>query len=53
MLPQIHITTGSLLLLLGAILAARAEDNPHGDIFSNKPVPAVVDFNRDVRPFIS
>lgn len=44
---------GSILLFLSLSLAARAEDNPHGDIFSNKPVPVVVDFNRDVRPIIS
>lgn len=44
---------GLVLTGLSLIVTARAEDNPHGDIFSNKPVPAVVDFNRDVRPIIS
>ncbi|HSJ01730.1 MAG TPA: DUF1549 domain-containing protein, partial [Verrucomicrobium sp.] len=51
----------SLCRLLPAILiggaiggtVALGEDNPHGDVFKNKPVPAVVDFNRDVRPIIS
>jgi hypothetical protein len=32
---------------------SRAEENPHGDVFKNRPVPAVVDFNRDVRPVLS
>ncbi|CAN5900967.1 PSD1 and planctomycete cytochrome C domain-containing protein [soil metagenome] len=41
------------LALAAVFVAVHAEDNPHGDIFSNKPVPAVVDFNRDVRPIIS
>ncbi|QIF05950.1 DUF1553 domain-containing protein [Roseimicrobium sp. ORNL1] len=31
----------------------RAEENPHGDVFKNRPVPAIVDYNRDVRPIIS
>jgi hypothetical protein len=39
------------LLTLG--LFARAEENPHGDVFKNRPVPAIVDFNRDVRPVLS
>lgn len=46
----------SLLPLAGAVLCARAlpaEENPHGDVFKNRPVPAVVDFNRDVKPFYS
>lgn len=39
------------LLMVGGL--ARAEENPHGDVFKNRPVPAVVDFNRDVRPVLS
>lgn len=31
----------------------RAEESPHGDFFKNQPVPSVVDFNRDVKPFLS
>ncbi len=47
-------TAACLSLAMSSFLAsAYGEDNPHGDIFSNKPVPAVVDFNRDVRPIIS
>src|SRR4051794_12338140 len=42
--------TMSLLIVAGV---ARAEENPHGDVFKNRPVPAVVDFNRDVRPVLS
>ncbi|WP_009958419.1 DUF1553 domain-containing protein [Verrucomicrobium spinosum] len=41
------------LALLGAPVLALAEENPHGDVFKNQPVPAVVDFNKDVRPIIS
>src|SRR5258706_55773 len=39
--------------LLTAVGIARAGENPHGDVFKNRPVPAVVDFNRDVRPVLS
>src|SRR6476620_7934577 len=39
------------LLMAGSVV--RAEENPHGDVFKNRPVPAVVDFNRDVRPVLS
>lgn len=37
----------------GAVTCLHAEENPHGDVFRNRPVPAVVDFNRDVRPVLS
>jgi Protein of unknown function (DUF1553)/Protein of unknown function (DUF1549)/Planctomycete cytochrome C len=50
-MPRIVLTSLLLALFLSAPL--RAEENPHGDIFKNRPVPAVVDFNRDVRPVIS
>src|SRR3954463_12300958 len=43
----------TVLLLLTTGGHARSEDNPHGDVFKNRPVPAVVDFNRDVRPVLS
>jgi len=55
MIPLRHRVPG-LLSLAGAILCTgspRAEENPHGDVFKNRPVPAVVDFNRDVKPFFS
>src|SRR6187401_2921446 len=45
-----------LLAFASLVACARmlpAEENPHGDIFQNRPVPAVVDFNRDVKPFFS
>src|SRR5215207_7644917 len=41
----------SLLMMVAGFL--HAEENPHGDVFKNRPVPAVVDFNRDVRPVLS
>src|SRR6478672_13555927 len=40
----------SLFMAAGLLCA---EENPHGDVFKNRPVPAVVDFNRDVRPVLS
>src|SRR5262245_26750468 len=43
--------TAAGLMLAAAFLCA--EENPHGDVFKNRPVPAVVDFNRDVRPVLS
>jgi hypothetical protein len=43
--------TAAFVSMVG--LALHAEENPHGDVFKNRPVPAVVDFNRDVRPVIS
>lgn len=51
--PMRSPTTALLLSLVMIPLAASAEENPHGDVFKNRPVPAVVDFNRDVRPVIS
>jgi hypothetical protein len=44
----------SIILIAVLIFSrAEAEESPHGDVFKNLPVPAVVDFNRDVRPVIS
>src|SRR6188768_179815 len=57
--PQMYIlsrfpaTRCSEMLLLASAGILRAESNPHGDVFKNRPVPAVVDFNRDVRPVLS
>src|SRR5882757_1816213 len=50
--PQIF---GSIFCLLAAFAPAlvHADESPHGDFFKNQPVPAVVDFNRDVKPFLS
>ncbi len=45
------VTTLSLLVLSAGL--SRADENPHGDVFKNRPVPAVVDFSRDVLPIIS
>ncbi len=50
-LPASAIAAFALTLAAGSML--RAEENPHGDVFKNRPVPAVVDFNRDVRPVLS
>ena len=36
-----------------ALAAAFAEENPHGKTIPNAPLPAKVDFNRDIRPFFS
>ena len=43
----------SVTAAFAAVPLLRAEENPHGDVFKNRPVPAVVDFNRDVRPVLS
>ena len=49
--PALHGLTALLLSFAAGV--THAEDNPHGDVFKNRPVPAVVDFNRDVRPVLS
>lgn len=49
--PTLPCLTVTVFSLAGSL--ALAEDNPHGDVFKNRPVPAVVDFNRDVRPVLS
>lgn len=45
--------TIALMLGMSGLMLLRAEENPHGDVFKNRPVPAIVDYNRDVRPVIS
>lgn len=53
--PRSHVSTAFSVALLSMAsgLIMHAEENPHGDVFKNRPVPAVVDYNRDVRPVIS
>jgi hypothetical protein len=55
MAPLFHRALRLLPAALAAVWvpALTAGENPHGDIFQNRPVPAVVDFNRDVKPFFS
>ena len=50
-MPRIAVIALILPALPASVL--HAEENPHGDVFQNRPVPAVVDFNRVVRPVIS
>ncbi|RBP35211.1 cytochrome c [Roseimicrobium gellanilyticum] len=54
--PRLHASatcTVALLSMAGLGQMLHAEENPHGDVFKNRPVPAIVDYNRDVRPIIS
>lgn len=39
--------------ILAAAGAGLAEENPHGRELPDAPLPAKVDFNRDIRPFLS
>jgi len=48
--PALFVLTLLMAAPGGALWAA---ENPHGDVFKNRLVPATVDFNRDVRPILS
>lgn len=50
------IRSDIVLVALGILAAAgagRAGENPHGRELPDAPLPARIDFNRDIRPFLS